>query len=233
MRVVIAGCGRVGSQLVTHLDHENHNVVVIDRDPRAGERLSKTFHGEFHTGLAFDLDVLHEAGIEEAAAFVALTNYDNTNLMAAEVGRGIYGVRRVVSRLFNPDKEETYQALDIDFVNGTSLLAEQVMQRLLPRRPRILSRTANNRVLIVEFEYPERRQAVRASKLEGEEMLRVGLVARGGDTAVASPETVLRGGDTVVAAVLAPRLGRLRRLLARDGGPVSPRPRNMRARTKA
>ncbi|MBC7253507.1 MAG: NAD-binding protein [Actinobacteria bacterium] len=230
-RIVLAGCGRVGSQLAEMLSLDGYRVAVIDRDPRAGERLSKTFHGEFHTGMAFDLEVLEEAGIKEADAFAALTNYDNTNLMAAEVARGIYGVKRVISRLFNPDKEETYQALDIDFVCGTSLLAEQVMQRLLPHRPRILSRTANNRVLVVEFEYPERRRAVRAGKLEGEEMLRVGLVTRGGDTTVASPETVLRGGDTVVAAVLAPRLDRLRRLLAREGAPGSPRPLTLGAGT--
>lgn len=81
-RIVLAGCGRVGSLVAEMLSLDGYRVSVIDRDPRASERLSKTFQGEFFTGMAFDLDVLEEAGIEEANAFAALTNYDNTNLMA-------------------------------------------------------------------------------------------------------------------------------------------------------
>ncbi|MGQ9475126.1 MAG: NAD-binding protein [Actinomycetota bacterium] len=215
-RVVLAGCGRVGSLVAEMLSLDGYRVSVIDRDPSASEKLSKTFQGEFFPGMAFDLDVLEEAGIEEADAFAALTNYDNTNLMAAEVARGIFGVGRVVSRLYNPDKENTYQALGIHFICGTSLLAEEIMQRLLPHRPRVLSATANDRVLVVEFECPGRYRGKKVARIE-EETLRVGLVTRDGNTVVASPEMELREGDKVVAALLAPRLAGLRRLLSREG----------------
>jgi trk system potassium uptake protein TrkA len=216
-RIVVAGCGRVGSLVAEMLSLDGYRVSVIDRNPRANERLSKTFQGGFFPGMAFDLDVLEEAGIEEANAFAALTNYDNTNLMAAEVARGIFGVGRVVSRLYNPDKENTYQALGIDFICGTSLLAEEIMQRLLPHRPRVLSSTANNRVLVTEFECPGRYRGKKVARLEEEETLCVGLVTRDGNTVVASPETELREGDKVVAALLAPRLAGLRKLLSREG----------------
>ncbi len=231
-RVVLAGCGRVGSQLAEMLSLDGYRVAVIDRDPRAGEKLSKTYQGEFHVGMAFDMEVLEEAGIEEADAFAAVTNFDNANLMAAEVARGIYGVGRVVSRLFNPDKEETYQALDIDFICGTTLLAEEVLKRLLPSRPRVLSRTANNRVLVVEFRCPRRLRGKKVAKLESEEMMRVGLVARGEEVMVASPEMELREGDVVVAALLAPRLKRLHGMV-REGMQEESGPRSSRNRVLA
>jgi len=211
-RIVVAGCGRVGTQLSEMLSLDGYQVAVIDRDPSAYQRLSKSYQGEFHHGMAFDLDVLERAGIEEADAFAALTNYDNTNLMASEVARGIYGVEKVISRLFNPDKGQTYQALEINYICGTALLAEKLVQRIVPRRLRILSWVANNRVLLVEFNCPRRFRGKRVSHLEGEEIMRVGLLARDGEVTVATPETVLEEGDLLVAAILAPRLSKVRRM---------------------
>ncbi|RJP32591.1 MAG: TrkA family potassium uptake protein [Actinobacteria bacterium] len=161
MQVIIAGCGRVGSQLALLLSSEGHNVVVIDRDPQAFHRLEMSFNGATLTGVAFDLDVLEEAGIRDADVFAALTNYDNTNLMAAEVARGIYGVENVAARLYNPDKEKTFQALDIDYICGTTILAEQFMQRIVRDRLKVLAWTANNRVLLVEFACPQSQRQAR------------------------------------------------------------------------
>lgn len=215
-KVVVAGCGRVGANLAEMLSLDGYQVAVIDRDENAFRKLSKTYQGEFASGMAFDLDVLEEAGIEEADAFAALTNYDNANLMAAEVARGIYGVKRVISRLYNPDKGETYQALDIDYICGTSLLAEYFMQRMVPHRLKVLSRAANNRVLLVEFACPKRYHGRPVGKMEQDEMLRVGMITRGEETALASADTVLRERDVVVAAILAPRLHRIRRMAGQE-----------------
>ena len=211
-KVVVAGCGRVGANLAEMLSLDGYRVAVVDRDENAFRKLSKTYRGEFVSGMAFDLDVLEEAGIEEADAFAALTNYDNANLVAAEVARGIYGVKRVVSRLYNPDKGETYQALDIDYICGTSLLAEYFMQRMVTYRLKVLYWAANNRVLLVEFSCPRRYHGKPVGRLEQEEMLRVGTITRGGETSVASADTVLREKDDVVAAILAPRLYRIRKI---------------------
>ncbi len=198
------------------LSLDGYRVAVIDRDPDAFHRLSKSYQGEFVSGMAFDMDVLEEAGIKEANAFAALTNYDNSNLMAAEVARGIFGVRRVVSRLYNPDKGDTYQALDIDFICGTTLLAERIMQLIVPERLEVLSWIANNRVLLVEFTCPRRFHGKAAGRLEREEMLRVGIIGRGGEVSLATARTELREGDRIVAAILAPRLTRIRKLLGQE-----------------
>ena len=212
-RVIVAGCGRVGAQLSEMLSLDGFRVAVIDKDGEAYKRLSKSFQGEVLTGMAFDLDTLQEARIGDADVFASLTNYDNTNLMAAEVARGIYGVGKVFARLYNPDKEQTFQALDIDYICGTTILAEQFMQRIASNRLDILAWTANNRVLLVEFDCPTRFGGKAVSRLEREEMLRVGLVEHEGKTEVATQGTTLRKGDKVVAAVLAQRLLKVRRLV--------------------
>jgi trk system potassium uptake protein len=213
LRVIVAGCGRVGAQLSDMLSLDGSRVTVIDRDNAAFRRLSKTFQGEALTGEAHDLDTLEEAGIQGADVFAAITNYDNTNLMAAEVARSIYDVGKVVSRLYNPDKEQTFQALDIDYVCGTTVLAERFMRRLVRDRLNVLAWTANNRVLLVEFACPPRFSGKAVSRLEREEMLRVGLVSGSDGIEVATRDTVMRRGDKVIAAVLAGRLQKVRKLI--------------------
>jgi trk system potassium uptake protein len=64
MKVVILGCGRVGSTLALMLDAEGHQVSVIDKDPDAFRRLGEHFRGQTVTGLGIDVEVLKEAGIE-------------------------------------------------------------------------------------------------------------------------------------------------------------------------
>jgi len=194
------------------LSLDGFQVTVIDRDKEAFDRLSKSFQGEAVRGVAFDLDTLEEAGIEEADVFAAITNYDNTNLMAAEVARSIYGTGNVFARLYNPDKEQTFQALDIDYICGTTILAELFMQRIARDRMKILAWTANNRVLLVEFACPARLAGKPVSKLEREELLRVGLISHQGRTTVATKETIMHRGDKIIAAVLAGRYNRVRRM---------------------
>lgn len=227
-RVVVAGCGRVGAQLSEMLSLDGYRVTVIDRDRESFSRLSKSFQGDAVKGYAFDLDTLKQAGIEEADVFASLTNYDNTNLMATEVARRIFGVERVVSRLYNPDKEMTFQALDINYFCGTSILAERFMKRMVPDRLNVIAWTANNRVLVTEFTCPARFDGRKVGWLEKEELLRVGFIGRDGAMRLADRETVLEEGDLMVAAVLAGRIGRVRRMTA-TGWPVAVRV----ARTKA
>lgn len=131
MHVVIAGCGRVGSTLANLLSDEGHDVVVIDIDPRSFRRLGSGFGGETVVGNAFDIDDLIRAGIEKADVFCAVTNLDNTNIMAAQVAKRIFGVDEVISRLYNPERLSTYQKLGISMVCGTVLLATAIKNRVV------------------------------------------------------------------------------------------------------
>ncbi len=85
MKIVILGCGRVGSTLATNLDHAGHTVSVIDFSSEAFQRLSPDFGGETIPGNGVDEEVLIRAGIKEADAFAAVTNGDNRNIMASQI----------------------------------------------------------------------------------------------------------------------------------------------------
>lgn len=131
MYIVIAGCGRVGSQLAKLLVDEGHDVVVIDQDPGSFRRLGSNFTGRTIVGNAFDMDDLVDAGIEQADVFCALTNLDNTNIMAAQVAKKIFSVPEVIGRLYNPERLKTYQKLGLEMICGTSLMATELKNRVL------------------------------------------------------------------------------------------------------
>lgn len=130
MRVVILGCGRAGAYLARTLVAEGHQVTVIDRERVAFGRLGHDFTGELVVGVGIDEDVLRRAGIEEAEAFVAVTNGDNTNVMAAQVAHNVFGVRRVVCRIYDPLRAEMYRELGLEVICPTYWAANQIKDLL-------------------------------------------------------------------------------------------------------
>ncbi len=119
MNIVILGCGRVGSELAKRLVTEHHQITVIDQSNAAFDRLGATFPGRLVLGTGIDEDVLRRAGIEHADVFVAVTNWDNTNVMAAQVARDLFGVKRIVCRLYDPLREEIYRSLGLETICPT------------------------------------------------------------------------------------------------------------------
>ena len=119
MRIVILGCGRVGARLAAALDAEKHHVSVIDRKQEAFERLPTDFHGHVVLGTGIDQDVLRSAGIERADAFLALSNKDNTNIMASQVAREVFHVGKVITRIYDPSRQDTYRTLGLDTICPT------------------------------------------------------------------------------------------------------------------
>ncbi len=130
MRVVILGCGRLGAYLARQLAQDGHEVVVIDREREALEALGPDFPGEIVVGMGIDAEVLRRAGIERADAFIAATGYDNTNIMAAEVAREIFGVPLVITRLNDPLRAEIFQELGLKTISPTALAAKAIRKCL-------------------------------------------------------------------------------------------------------
>ena len=135
MRVIIMGCGRVGAELALMLQRDGHDVTIIDIDPVAFgplSYLSEEFTGTKLVGNGMDQDVMERAGIEEADAFVSATRGDNRNVMACQIARHVFGVQRVVSRVFDPIREEMYRSLGLRTINPTRIqasLMKEVLQR--------------------------------------------------------------------------------------------------------
>lgn len=199
LNIVVVGCGRVGSQLATMLSVEGHNVVVIDRDDSAFRRLGTTFNGVTIKGLGFDEEILEQAGIREADAFAAVTDLDNTNLMAAEVARKIFGVPHVVTRLYNPVRERTYQQLDLDYVCGTTLVAENLMEKIKSGHGHHLNTVDD--IEVIEFKAGPAVEGKRVSDIEIAHRFRIFAVTRGPASHVPDDDLVLHEGDIIFGAV--------------------------------
>lgn len=199
MNVVVVGCGRVGSQLATLLSVEGHNVVVIDRDAESFKRLGTTFNGVTIKGLGFDEEVLEEAGTRDCDAFAAVTNLDNTNLMAAEVARKIFNVPHAVARLYNPVRERTYQQLGLDYVCGTTLVAETLLDKIMAGHGHHLASVGD--VEVVQFKSSAAVEGKTVGDIEIDRRFRIAVVARGDSMFVPENGTVLHAGDIIVASV--------------------------------
>lgn len=131
MKVVIMGCGRVGAYLAGQLDAEGHQVTVLDLESYSFRRLPPAFSGNALLGNGTDEDSLISAGIKEADAFVAVTQGDNRNIMAAEIAKHIFNVPRVLCRIYDPLRQEIYQALGIDAISPTTITAEILYKKLV------------------------------------------------------------------------------------------------------
>ncbi|MDR0500195.1 MAG: TrkA family potassium uptake protein [Coriobacteriales bacterium] len=131
MNIIIVGCGRVGSQLAQLLSHENNSVTVIDSSSRSFANLGRNFDGRTVVGVGFDEDTLMAAGINECDVLAAVTDQDNSNLMIAEVGRKLFDVPHVLTRLYNPDRKSAYLQLGLDYVCGTELVAEEMYSKIV------------------------------------------------------------------------------------------------------
>lgn len=154
MHVVVVGCGRVGSELATALERAEHDVAVVDKNARAFGRLPAAFSGATVTGFGFDRDTLAEAGIEQAGAFAAVTNGDNSNILCARIARETYGIEHVVARIYDPRRALIYQRLGIQTVATVAWTTDQVLRRLLPGESRHDWVDPSGKVCLVERPIP-------------------------------------------------------------------------------
>jgi trk system potassium uptake protein TrkA len=130
MKVVIMGCGRVGARLAGMLDTDGHQVTVLDNDISSFRRLPVGFKGSALVGNGIDQEALIRTGIEEADAFFALTQGDNRNIMACQIARHIFNVRRVICRIYDPLRQEMYSNLGVEAISPTTIFADILKERL-------------------------------------------------------------------------------------------------------
>ncbi len=134
MYIIIVGSGRIGSELAKILANEGHNVVVIDKQAAAFKRLETDFNGLTVTGDGFDVDLLKEAGIEQADAFCTVTDNDNANIMSGQVAKKIFHVPKVLTRINDVQYAHIYKELGIDIVSSTQLLASMIRNKIIESR---------------------------------------------------------------------------------------------------
>ncbi|MGD0122857.1 MAG: TrkA family potassium uptake protein [Candidatus Limnocylindrales bacterium] len=130
MRIVIVGCGRVGSTLAENLDADGHEVIVLDVRTAAFDRLPETFKGAAIRGDGTDEEVLRRAGAEGADIFLSLTEGDNRNVMAAQVAAESLGIRQVIAKINDPVRAAAYAELGLVTLCRTNIMVDSVAKYL-------------------------------------------------------------------------------------------------------
>jgi trk system potassium uptake protein len=201
MHAIIGGCGRVGAQLAERLSTEGTEVVVIDANADAFDRLGPMFSGDTLVGDITDPEVLRRAGVERTEAFAAITSQDNANLMAVQIAREMFDVPRTVARLFNPGREESYRKMGVHYVSGTRLVAKAILNEMRSETfPQHVS-LGETDLDIVEMAIKREGHGITVVELEREHNMRVAAVRRGERVGLPKLTEPLRRGDVVIAAV--------------------------------
>src|SRR5436190_21943872 len=124
------GCGRVGARLAQMLTAAEHEVTVLDIKSSAFNRLGPEFKGTTMLGNGIDQELLRRAGIERADAFVAATQGNNRNIMASQIAQHVFKVERVVTRIYDPLRSDTFAALGLQAISPTIIGANSFYEEL-------------------------------------------------------------------------------------------------------
>lgn len=203
MRLIVVGCGRVGARLSVQMSAEGHDVVVVDKAPSSFKRIGRGFGGRTVTGIGFDRDVLRAAGIEQADAFAAVTNGDNSNFIAASVARDTFRVPQVIARIYDPQREAIYRELGIRTISSTSWAVNTIKRILTGTELYTSVQFGSGEVEITEVSISGRLvgRYTRDIAVPGE-IMPVAIVRRG-RAFLPTPGVLLEDGDVLHVAVLA------------------------------
>ncbi len=134
MKILIMGCGRTGAQLATTLDAEGHQITIIDIDDYSFRRLPTGFKGTALVGDGTNDETLQKAGIEEVDAFVAVTQGDNRNILAAQIARHVFKVPRVLLRIYDPYRRELYANFGLETFSPTIIFTQLLRDSIIENR---------------------------------------------------------------------------------------------------
>lgn len=201
MHVVIMGCGRVGATLAHNLAARDFSVAVIDLKADAFRRLGTDFPGVTVTGNGFDRDVLHQAGINRADAFAAVSNGDNSNIISARLARETFGVPRVAARIYDQRRAEVYERLGIPTVATVRWTADRILRLLVPEGNFEVFRDPTSTISIIEVPFHPDWIGQRLRRLEEATGARAAYLTRFGIAALPTASTVLQDGDQLFMLV--------------------------------
>ena len=131
MNILIVGCGRVGRQLAKTLYEKGHDVSVVESDRERLEHLDEGFEGMIVQGVAMDLDILREAGIEGCDAMAVVSQDDNLNITVAQIAKEFFGVERIIVRVSDPDRENIFERFGLNTVCPTKIAAGTICDALI------------------------------------------------------------------------------------------------------
>jgi trk system potassium uptake protein TrkA len=217
VRVVIMGCGRVGILLTLELAKAGHDIAMIDKNPAAFDRLPPGFDARQVVGLGFDREVLEEAGIKEADAFLAVSSGDNSNIVSARVAREHYHVPKVIARIYDPMRADIYERLNIPTVSTTRWGVKQIVMMLSHTREEIKETLAAGDLFRMRIEIPDHLVGKPVASLNVDGKILVAGVDRGGKGFIPVSSSTFQDGDFAAVIVQKDALDLMDELLAPTG----------------
>jgi trk system potassium uptake protein TrkA len=213
MRIIIVGCGRVGSGLARLLAARGNSITVVDKDPAAFERLGPGFRGKTVVGIGFDRDVLTKAGIEHADGLAAVTTSDEMNVVVARLAQREFRVPKVAARVYEPGKADIYRQLGLQTISPVSLGIHQLADMLSYSPMNVIANLGHGEVDLVEIEITPmlEKRKIKDIMIPGE--AHAVAIYRDGRSSLPSPDTILESGDLVQIAVMSASSERLKRML--------------------
>ncbi|ALO98920.1 Putative potassium uptake protein [Streptomyces hygroscopicus subsp. limoneus] len=218
MRVIIAGCGRVGATLAAQLVAEGHDVRLVDRQARAQQKLPPGFPGAFHVGNGFSRSVLETAGIAHADAFVAVTSGDNSNIVSARTAKETYRVPIVLAHVHDPRRADIYRELGIPTISSVRWAVGRIHQILLHRHLTPELTFGNGETLLVRSRLPSYLTGRQTTEFDVDGEIRVVEITRAGRSLLPAHGVLAEPGDLVTFSVAATALGRLSGFLDKELG---------------
>jgi trk system potassium uptake protein len=212
MRYLIVGCGRVGSTLAKRLMRSGHSVTVIDENPAAFRRLGRNFNGQQVLGTGIDVDVLRRAGAEQADGFAAVTQGDNRNIMAALIALQHFKIKKVVARIYDPERSAMYRDFGISTVCPTTVGAKLMASALVEHAYRVLPFERKD-IEVIEFVVDEKLVGQTVESLTVKGQTQVCVVVSKEQSIVPEPGLAFSLGDRVVTVVKPDYLDEFRKRL--------------------
>ena len=195
MHFVLMGCGRVGAELTVQLAKAGHSVAIIDKRRTAFDRLPPGFDAQTIVGIGFDREVLEEAGIKEADAFIAVSNGDNSNIVSARIAREEYSVEKVIARIYDPRRAEIYERLNIPTISTVRWAAKQVQYLLFHGRETMRDSLAGGSLMHLQVELPDHLVGKKVESVTSDGEVEVIGVDRGGAGFIPTNDSTFQDGD--------------------------------------
>ncbi|HEY5533181.1 MAG TPA: TrkA family potassium uptake protein [Candidatus Anoxymicrobiaceae bacterium] len=212
MHIVILGCGRAGSRLAQHLSGQGHSVAIIDKDPNAFQLLGADFSGNKVTGVGFDSNVMLEAGIDNADAFIAVSSGDNSNLVASKVAKDVFNVAEVIARIYDPRRAEIYKRMGILTVAPVTWGVNRILDILFVEGKAAAGthEVLESELLELDIHIPAKLAGRKVGEFEISGEVKVVAIERAGEVFMPIEETTFEKGDLAHVAVNRAHVNKLR-----------------------
>jgi trk system potassium uptake protein len=202
VHIIIGGCGRLGAEIAEQLSQDpDTDVVVIDTNTLAFDRLGSAFNGETLVGDVTDRDVLEHAGVQNADGLIAVTRFDNANLMTVEIATHLYDVPRTIARLFNPEREEVYRKLGVRYVSSTGTIAKLFLNEFREESYPLHVHFHDSDINVVDLEVDTGAHGMTVEEFEQDGLLRIAAVRRGARVFIPDRTDRLERDDVLTTAM--------------------------------